>query len=221
MGGSGGFYYLQLALAINEEDGAPTTPRSGIYSRNNPHHEEIRGRRCSGGEEGGSSGRQKKMQMVILNPSNSSCGKKKNQSRRTGFAGRIEEEEEEEYDGREPAFLLCRFARGGIWFWDLWEGGGRTEGGNTKKKKFIFVDCVVVGGGINGLCIAQVLATKHGDVVPNVIVTEARDRVGGNIIIVEKTTILEQRQRLRLERKDTKLYRGFGEDKQVGVYRIK
>ena len=48
------------------------------------------------------------------------------------------------------------------------------------------VDCVVVGGGISGLCIAQALATKHSDVVPNVIVTEARDRVGGNIITVER-----------------------------------
>lgn len=48
------------------------------------------------------------------------------------------------------------------------------------------VDCIVVGGGISGLCIAQALATKHGDAVPNVIVTEARDRVGGNIITVQK-----------------------------------
>ncbi|XP_068303977.1 protoporphyrinogen oxidase 1, chloroplastic-like [Pyrus communis] len=49
-----------------------------------------------------------------------------------------------------------------------------------------FFDCVVVGGGISGLCIAQALATKHGDAVPHIIVTEARDRVGGNIITVEK-----------------------------------
>ncbi|KAI6698273.1 hypothetical protein NL676_018392 [Syzygium grande] len=28
------------------------------------------------------------------------------------------------------------------------------------------VDCVVVGGGISGLCIAQVLATKHHDRAP-------------------------------------------------------
>lgn len=48
------------------------------------------------------------------------------------------------------------------------------------------VDCVVVGGGISGLCIAQALATKHSDVAPNVIVTEARDRVGGNIVTVER-----------------------------------
>ncbi|KAB2632468.1 protoporphyrinogen oxidase 1 [Pyrus ussuriensis x Pyrus communis] len=76
---------------------------------------------------------------------------------------------------------------------------------------FISVDCVVVGGGISGLCIAQVLATKHGDAVSNVIVMEAWDWVGGNIIT-----------RLRLEMKDpTKLHHGFGEDKQAGVYRIK
>ncbi|KAG9459995.1 hypothetical protein H6P81_004503 [Aristolochia fimbriata] len=48
------------------------------------------------------------------------------------------------------------------------------------------VDCVVVGGGISGLGIAQALATKHGDVAREVIVTEARDRVGGNITTVER-----------------------------------
>ncbi|XP_058076592.1 protoporphyrinogen oxidase 1, chloroplastic [Magnolia sinica] len=49
------------------------------------------------------------------------------------------------------------------------------------------VDCVVVGAGISGLSIAQALATKHGDVVAgDVIVTEARDRVGGNITTVER-----------------------------------
>lgn len=48
------------------------------------------------------------------------------------------------------------------------------------------VDTVVVGGGISGLCIAQALATKHAHAAPNVIVTEARDRVGGNIITVQR-----------------------------------
>lgn len=48
------------------------------------------------------------------------------------------------------------------------------------------VDCVVVGGGISGLCIAQAFATKHRETVSNVIVTEARDRVGGNITTVER-----------------------------------
>ncbi|KAJ6679976.1 PROTOPORPHYRINOGEN OXIDASE [Salix purpurea] len=47
-------------------------------------------------------------------------------------------------------------------------------------------DCVIVGGGISGLCIAQALATNHRDVAPNVIVTEARDCVGGNITTLER-----------------------------------
>nr|GEX36984.1 protoporphyrinogen oxidase 1, chloroplastic [Tanacetum cinerariifolium] len=46
------------------------------------------------------------------------------------------------------------------------------------------LDCVVVGGGISGLCIAQALATKHA--TKEVIVTEARERVGGNISTVER-----------------------------------
>ncbi|KAG2697871.1 hypothetical protein I3843_07G124600 [Carya illinoinensis] len=56
----------------------------------------------------------------------------------------------------------------------------------TDRRQSGTVDCVVVGGGISGLCIAQALATKHSDVVPNVIVTEARDHVGGNIVTVER-----------------------------------
>jgi hypothetical protein len=45
-------------------------------------------------------------------------------------------------------------------------------------------DCVVVGGGISGLCTAQALATRHG--VDDVLVTEARARPGGNITTVER-----------------------------------
>ncbi|XXG84717.1 hypothetical protein AAC387_Pa10g2174 [Persea americana] len=49
------------------------------------------------------------------------------------------------------------------------------------------VDCVVVGGGISGLSIAHALETKHGEAVAGgVIVTEARNRVGGNITTVER-----------------------------------
>ncbi|XP_054785136.1 protoporphyrinogen oxidase 1, chloroplastic [Prosopis cineraria] len=48
------------------------------------------------------------------------------------------------------------------------------------------VDCVIVGGGISGLCIAQALFTKHVNAAANVIVTEARDRVGGNITTIER-----------------------------------
>ncbi|KAG0568291.1 hypothetical protein KC19_6G009900 [Ceratodon purpureus] len=46
-------------------------------------------------------------------------------------------------------------------------------------------DCVVVGAGISGLCTAQALSTRHGSVVSNVLVTEAKDRVGGNITTVQ------------------------------------
>lgn len=57
---------------------------------------------------------------------------------------------------------------------------------NLEGRDSATADCVVVGGGISGLCIAQALSTKHRDVAPNVIVTEAKHRVGGNIITVEK-----------------------------------
>ncbi|XP_047970860.1 protoporphyrinogen oxidase 1, chloroplastic [Salvia hispanica] len=46
------------------------------------------------------------------------------------------------------------------------------------------LDCVIVGGGITGLCIAQALSTKHRS--SNFLVTEARERVGGNITTVER-----------------------------------
>lgn len=44
-------------------------------------------------------------------------------------------------------------------------------------------DAVIVGGGISGLVAAQALAAKHG--VSNFLVTEARERVGGNITSLE------------------------------------
>ncbi|KAK9084475.1 hypothetical protein Scep_030946 [Stephania cephalantha] len=48
-------------------------------------------------------------------------------------------------------------------------------------------DCVVVGAGISGLCVAQALSShKLNSPNMNVIVTEASDRVGGNITTVEK-----------------------------------
>lgn len=46
------------------------------------------------------------------------------------------------------------------------------------------LDCVIIGAGISGLCVAQALATKHRN--PRVMVTEARDRVGGNITTMER-----------------------------------
>ncbi|MCO5567268.1 hypothetical protein L7F22_020958 [Adiantum nelumboides] len=57
-----------------------------------------------------------------------------------------------------------------------------TEKTQTKEK----YDCVIVGAGISGLCTAQALATKHSGDVKSVLVTEARDRVGGNITTVQK-----------------------------------
>ena len=42
-------------------------------------------------------------------------------------------------------------------------------------------DTIVVGAGISGLVTAQALATKHSDTVGSFLVTEARERVGGNI----------------------------------------
>jgi len=46
------------------------------------------------------------------------------------------------------------------------------------------LDVVVVGAGISGLCIAQVLETKYAGVAPRLLVTEAKERVGGNITTV-------------------------------------
>lgn len=48
--------------------------------------------------------------------------------------------------------------------------------------QFPELDCVVVGGGISGLCIAKVISADY----PNLMVTEARDRAGGNITTVER-----------------------------------
>nr|ABD52324.1 plastid protoporphyrinogen oxidase [Amaranthus tuberculatus] len=47
------------------------------------------------------------------------------------------------------------------------------------------LDCVIVGAGISGLCIAQALSTKHIQSNLNFIVTEAKHRVGGNITTME------------------------------------
>ncbi|XP_056173159.1 protoporphyrinogen oxidase 1, chloroplastic-like isoform X1 [Syzygium oleosum] len=74
---------------------------------------------------------------------------------------------------RAPAGIRCSVAEGPAISQPRAAGGG-------------LVDCVVVGGGISGLCIAQALATKHRDRAPDVVVTEARDRVGGNITTVER-----------------------------------
>ena len=44
-------------------------------------------------------------------------------------------------------------------------------------------DAVIVGAGISGLTTAQALQSKHG--LTNFLVTEARERVGGNITSME------------------------------------
>ena len=56
------------------------------------------------------------------------------------------------------------------------EYGGQSSSSNV-------LDCIIVGAGISGLCIAQALGSRSPNV--NLMVTEARDRVGGNIITVE------------------------------------
>ncbi|GAB4830647.1 fatty-acyl coenzyme A oxidase [Ancistrocladus abbreviatus] len=55
---------------------------------------------------------------------------------------------------------------------------------NDNLNSEVALDCVIIGAGISGLCIAQALTAKHD--VARLIVTEARDRVGGNIITVER-----------------------------------
>lgn len=55
---------------------------------------------------------------------------------------------------------------------------------SSDKSNASVLDCVIVGGGISGLCIAQALSTKHRN--SNLMVTEARERVGGNITTVER-----------------------------------
>lgn len=51
----------------------------------------------------------------------------------------------------------------------------------THLKKIQEYDVVVVGAGISGLVTAQALLTDHASEVSSVLVTEARERVGGNI----------------------------------------
>ena len=52
---------------------------------------------------------------------------------------------------------------------------GGSQGGSD------VYDAIIVGAGISGLVTAQALAAKHADKVPNFLVTEARERVGGNV----------------------------------------
>ncbi|XP_020102833.1 protoporphyrinogen oxidase, chloroplastic [Ananas comosus] len=60
------------------------------------------------------------------------------------------------------------------------DGGGDE----AAPPRWVAAECVVVGGGVSGLCTAQALATRHG--VGGLLVTEARARAGGNITTVER-----------------------------------
>jgi protoporphyrinogen/coproporphyrinogen III oxidase len=51
----------------------------------------------------------------------------------------------------------------------------------VSSKESTVYDVVVVGAGISGLVTALALKTKHSDSVNSFLVTEARERVGGNI----------------------------------------
>ena len=44
------------------------------------------------------------------------------------------------------------------------------------------LDLVIVGAGISGLTLAQALESDHSQTVKKLLITEAQDRVGGNII---------------------------------------
>ena len=59
---------------------------------------------------------------------------------------------------------------------------GGSSSGPVKKLDKVF-DTVIVGAGISGLVTAQALAAKHG--ISNFLVTESRERVGGNITSLE------------------------------------
>eukprot|EP00192_Tetraselmis_astigmatica_P003616 CAMPEP_0117682508 /NCGR_PEP_ID=MMETSP0804-20121206/19706_1 /TAXON_ID=1074897 /ORGANISM="Tetraselmis astigmatica, Strain CCMP880" /LENGTH=573 /DNA_ID=CAMNT_0005492643 /DNA_START=52 /DNA_END=1773 /DNA_ORIENTATION=+ len=51
-------------------------------------------------------------------------------------------------------------------------------------------DCVVVGAGVSGLCTAHRLVNRHGSSCPSVLVTESRERVGGNVTTMSENGYL-------------------------------
>ncbi|CAL5228570.1 g11727 [Coccomyxa viridis] len=53
--------------------------------------------------------------------------------------------------------------------------------GDAKDYEGGLQDCVVVGAGISGLVTAQAFVAEHADTVKKFLVTEGRERVGGNI----------------------------------------
>lgn len=56
---------------------------------------------------------------------------------------------------------------------------------STKVSESDVLDAVIVGAGVSGMTAAQILATNYKSSVPKFMVTEARDRVGGNITTME------------------------------------
>jgi len=60
----------------------------------------------------------------------------------------------------------------------------RAAAGQGEAASGQVYDTVIVGGGLSGLVTGQALAAKHG--IRNFLVTEARDRVGGNITSLEE-----------------------------------
>ncbi|KAI3427137.1 hypothetical protein D9Q98_007074 [Chlorella vulgaris] len=61
--------------------------------------------------------------------------------------------------------------------------GGSGSSGTVTDDNSVY-DVVVVGAGISGLTTAQALATKHAGVAKRVLLTEGRERVGGNVTTV-------------------------------------
>ncbi|KAL3159086.1 hypothetical protein ABBQ32_011084 [Trebouxia sp. C0010 RCD-2024] len=53
-----------------------------------------------------------------------------------------------------------------------------SKSGHTESE---VLDCVIVGAGISGLTLAQAFASEHSSSASKVLITEAQDRVGGNI----------------------------------------
>ena len=56
-----------------------------------------------------------------------------------------------------------------------------TRSTSSEQTDSEVLDCVIVGAGISGLTLAQAFASEHSNSVSKVLITEAQDRVGGNI----------------------------------------
>jgi hypothetical protein len=83
---------------------------------------------------------------------------------------------------RAPAAAARRqFAAGNTPVYQRPAGGVVAAASGNGTSSADVYDTVIVGAGISGLVTAQALATKHADAVGSFLVTEARERVGGNI----------------------------------------